>query len=182
MLSTKAFVRQTLRLWYPDRKKVVPAPVFRDPVRLNWEHETATWHPEALGEYTLNPATQGVDFSRMPLKRFEILELPDLVGKPLWQVGAHLASTYGNTHLIPGIELWSSLLQNERRATKILQPPRGDWRAYFLFGSLVRVSSGYWYVPCAYWDGGQWDRYGNWLENDWHAECRVVLARLPLAR
>ena len=182
MLTTQAFVRQTLRRWHPHEKKIVPVPLSRDPRRLLWEHEAASRYPEALGEYTLNPAEEGVSYSQISPAQFQILNLPDFIGKPLWQVGAHLARTYGHTHLIPGITLWSSLLQNGRRATRLLQSPPDIWRAYFHFGSLIRHSNGYWNVPYAHWVGGQWSRRGNWLGDDWRAGCRVVLVQLPIAR
>lgn len=41
--------------------------------------------------------------------------------------------------------------------------------------SLVRNSNGHWNVPYASWNGGKWNRNGNWLDNDWNANYRVVL-------
>lgn len=179
--ALNAFVRQTYRLWDPY-EKILPVPVFRDPVRLNWESEASTRHPEAFGEYSLNPTTQGLNFSRIPPKQFEVLELPDFVGKLFWQVGAHLVKTYNSTHAIPGVELWSHLFQNERRASEILHPPQWNWRGYFLFGSLIRLSGGSWDVPSASWSGAEWNPNRYSLGDDWDAKYRVVLVKLSVAR
>lgn len=176
MLSTTAFVRQAFELWYPG-KKIVPVPLFRDPVRLNWEQEASSYHPEAVGEFTQNPATQGLDFAKMFPERFEVLELPGFVGQPLWKVGAHLRQTYGRSHLIPGVELWRFFSRNSRRAIEILRPPQGVWRSYFFFGSLFRNSDGLWYVPWAGWNCGKWSRNGRWLGGGWVADTRVVLVK-----
>ena len=39
---------------------------------------------------------------------------------------------------------------------------------------LFRHSDGVWNVPCVGWGGSSFNRNGNWLDNSWNSNCRVV--------
>ncbi|HOZ37024.1 MAG TPA: hypothetical protein PLR18_04335, partial [bacterium] len=48
-------------------------------------------------------------------------------------------------------------------------------RVCFFFGSTLRYLGGHWCVPSVGWRSSGWNRYANWLDDDWVSYYRVVL-------
>jgi len=43
------------------------------------------------------------------------------------------------------------------------------------FHNILRNSNGNWNVPCVNWNGSEFNRNANWLDNEWNSNNRVVL-------
>jgi len=175
------FLEQTWKIWDIDADKIenaVIAPVIIDPKSEDYQARQTDIDTAKFGEFTLNPETQNLDWEALKDKIF-IPDLSALVGKPLSEVAKYLIDTYADTHKIPGLEYWKFILENP---DKIPADPNGvnlkDGNYYFNFGSLVRNSGGRWSVPYAGWDGSEWGRDTNRLDNKWDSYYRVVLLEI----
>ena len=140
--------------------------------------------PERVGEYTLNPETQEIDFANVEKEKIEILDLcqepHNMQGKTLAEVAEYVVKTFGTTHHIPGMELWKWLTTEYDNAPPDVQQnwkDCADGNFHFTFGSTVRHSGGRPYVPYADRDGSGWHRDAGWLGSVWGPSFRVVLVR-----
>lgn len=152
--KNRASLQNRLTYWY-DRTpemKLLPGPI-----------PFSKLPSASLGEYydtphAINPA------------KVQVLDLVELRGKRLSEVGQYVHEKYGTTHTIAGLSFWTWASENWDEAKKLLGDD-GSWKAYFIFGSLFCNSDGDWRAP--YLKGGK--RSGGWLGNDWRSGCRVVL-------
>ena len=126
-------------------------------------------------EFTLNPDTQNLDFENIPESKIFIPELPHtLIDKTYFEVSRYLVDTYSGTHHIPGLEYLKWLSENPTKTPTVLK----DQNLWFYFlSSLVRCSSGDWFVPIMNWDGAPWRRDVRGLSHDWRHNSRVVLIK-----
>lgn len=135
--------------------------------------------PEKSGEYILNPDTQTIDFDTYPPEKVKAITLPDSMnGRALDEVAAFIRSSYGEKYYLPGIEYWKWLSENPEKAPPAIEKDQAGNiktdRYYYMFGSLVRASDG-WFVPCSYWGGSGWNRYADRLGDAWDSYCRVLV-------
>jgi hypothetical protein len=114
----------------------------------------------------LNPDIVGVDLEKT--KCF-IPDLSKFNGKPLFEVMQYVEKTYGDKYHLPGLEYQDFIIKNPDKF-----PQMKDGNYYFFPGS-IRYWGGYWRVPCSYWFGDAFDRYGRWLGYDWSSYYRLVL-------
>ena len=129
----------------------------------------------------LNPETISIAWESMTPKqiaRTEIIDIntdPDftkLTDKSLASIVSFIINKYGSDRL-PGLELERRIFELGDTAPASFT----DGKYHFFFGSLIRGLYGGWGVPYADWHGDRWNRGGNWLEDDWNAEYRVVLVK-----
>ena len=147
-----------------------PKVAFTPPSDLDFNALSQDTDTAKVGEYTLSPETQVLDFETL---RAFVPDLSAFNGKPLHEVMQHVVDTYGSQYHIPGIEYWKWLCENPGK-----NPPGmaiKDGKYYFLPGSVLRDEDGGWDVPYAGWDGSEWSRRAGWLTDGWNSHCRVVL-------
>jgi MoxR-like ATPase len=177
--ENQAFLKKTFEGWYDKNKaKVEQIPIIVDPRTQNYAALKGDTDSAKFGEYTVNPEMTGIDFETIPPEKIKILDLKDFQGKPLHEVAEHIIATFGDTHYIPGIEFWKWIIESYDKAPRDVQEKYKelkDGNYYFQFGSLVRGSRGFWFVPYASRDGSKWLRLGGWLDSGWHSRYRVVL-------
>ncbi len=168
--GNKPFLFETFKMWWS--KKIVnnakQEAAFQNPSALDYEQLSQDIDANKIGEYTLNPETQGLDFERA---KVFIPDLSAFVGKKRYEVMKHIIGTYGATHHIPGIEYWKWMIENPDRTPQELKD--GNW--FFCPGSVLRGEGGHWYVPRSYWDGSGFGRHAHWLDSDWGSHERAVL-------
>lgn len=98
--------------------------------------------------------------------KYKVVELPEMVGKPIYEVREYLVKKYGEN--LPGLEAMQKIME---KGTP-LEETR-DYRWYYFFGSSFRISGGSWFVPCVY--GRGLEPYGRWLVDELDSGDRVVL-------
>lgn len=111
-----------------------------------------------FGEYVSNPDCEGT--------KYTIIDLPYMVGKGMDEVASYVAKTWPSKR-IADIGHMDAFIASK--------PDIDAWTPHFFFGSLVRNSDGDWSVPYVDRDSSEWNRNGNWLEDSWSSDCRVVL-------
>lgn len=92
------------------------------------------------------------------------IELPEMVGKPLFEVVEYLRATYGEAALARIPDDLDELSEKLK-----------DKYSHYFFGSASRKGAPHEHVPYAYWYGGRFGRDGHSLSYDWRSSDRVVL-------
>ena len=93
------------------------------------------------------------------MKGYELRD--ELTGKPVLNAN-ELDALYDNPHLIP--EDWK-------------RDEKGNIRFIFFWGTIYRnPDTVNLYVRYLYFNVGTWNRFYNWLGNDWHGRSPAVLA------
>ena len=147
-------------------------PELVSPKNLDWDQRKQDRDASRSGEYTLNPETKNLNFDQAKVFIPDQKELKSMEGKSLAEVGAFIQNKYGSKYYLPGIEYWEYIFKNPDKVPQVLKDTKNY---YFYFGSLLRYSSGNWYVPYSGWDGSRFDRGTRWLVDGWSSNCRVVL-------
>lgn len=123
-------------------------------------HSKDSWDSKKWGEFiTLGTSFEG--------KKVIVKELPEMVGKSLWEVGEYIKQK-GWTPV--GHEYVEWLFEHQDAQEK----PK-DWQWWYCFGSLFRHSGGRWRVPYVYGDASGFGRDGGGLGDAWVDFRRVVL-------
>jgi hypothetical protein len=99
-------------------------------------------------------------------RHFEVIELPEMVGKTVGEVQKYCEERYVG-RLAKEEDLDAFEKEWEGKSKKY------TW--YFFMGSTVRGRDGDWIVPYAFWLVSGFVRDRDWLSDDWNAGCRVVL-------
>lgn len=99
------------------------------------------------------------------MKRFEVIALPEMVGKAVGEVQKMCEEKY------PG----RLAKEEDLDAFEEEYAPTEDRAEYFAIGSKARDYDNDWSVPYARWHGSGFDRDVYWLGGVWGAECRVVI-------
>lgn len=159
------FIKDTFSLWYSTFPKL------KELTTGIPDYHNLADHPDSkkFGSYTINPKNP-TDFSKY---KVFIPDLSHMEGKKRFEVGEYLQKTYGETHIIPGIEFWQHLYEHPEMIEN-----KENWKWYYLFGSSLCVSDGHWLVPCLDWFGGKFSRVADWLNYDWDGDERVVLLEI----
>jgi hypothetical protein len=176
------FLKKTFKIWGEAEhtlRTLSTIPTFIDPRLQDFESQRDI-APEKFGQYTVNPEMLGIDLESYPADKIKVLELPDMVSKPIAEVAEYIVDTYGATHRIPGLEMWKFILENlESKPDDIKQKYEfsKDDNHYFFFGSLVRASDdGRAFVPYVHWSATGWKRDAHSLSmRGWLSDDRVVL-------
>ena len=147
-------------------------PEIISPNNIDWDQRREDINTTKLGQYTLNPETQNLDFDKAKVFIPDRNELRAFEGKTLAEVGAYLNSKYSNKYYIPGIEYWQYVCQNPNKVPRKLKNTNNY---YFYFGSILLSYSGYWNVPYSYWYGSSFGHYTRWFGHSWGSNYHVVL-------
>lgn len=169
--TTTPFMLKTFKdSWGWDVTNLTPEGRVVTPQTQNYKALSQDTDASKRGEYILNPETQGLDFETL---RAFVPDLSALNGKPVHEVIQHVVDIYGGQYHIPGIEYWKWLCENPGKNPP--GPNMKDGKYYFFPGSVLRGEGGDWDIPCAFWNGSEWDRNAGWLALDWNSRYRVVL-------
>jgi MoxR-like ATPase len=173
--ANQQFFFDTFKQWYSeaDAQKAKQSARFEKPETLDYQALSQDIDVNKFGEYTLNPDTQTLDFEKA---KTIVIELPQFVGQPRWEAIKYIINTYGATHHIPGIEYWKWLIENPDKAPQSLKDSNELY--HYFPGSMLRGKNGHWNVPIVGWRGSGFNRYADWLVDDWHARGRVVLIEI----
>ena len=168
--ENRSFIEETFEGWYAGStvQRIDLVPIIIAPKDREWDKIKEDADVKKLGEYTLNPEMQGLDFES--LKVF-IPDLSKSMDKPLTEVAEHIISTYGDKYYIPGIEYWKWLIEKGNQAPQELK----DGHYHFFFGSTLRTRDGFWGVPGSRWDGSEWERNMSRLKGSWNSTYSAVL-------
>lgn len=171
-IENKAFLNKTFESWYnaADAARAIDKVEAIDPTSQDYKALAGDKKQAEFGAYTLNPETQGLDFEKL---RAFVPDLKAFEGKKVHEVMQHVIDTYGDTHYVPGIEYWKWLIENPTKKPPGMEIKDGKY--YFCPGSVLRVKDGHWNVPYADWLGARWNRFADWLTDDWFSNYRVVL-------
>lgn len=105
------------------------------PKEINYQNLSTDRISDKLGEVTLNPEVQNVDFEKA---KVFIPDLTKFINQPFYVVAEYLAATYGDKYHIPGFEYleWLSQKNNPPTFTE-------DKKIYTLFGSVCGGETSY---------------------------------------
>lgn len=167
------FFTETFTAWYGKEiaAKVEQKPSLTKPEDIEWKALENDVDRAKFGEYSLNPKTQCLNFETVPPEKIKVLDLEEMIGRSLAEVGECIVAKYGATHHILGVEYWQYVIQNHHKAPSSLKGGATN----HLFGSTLRSRVGRIEVPSAAWDGRQFERGADWFDEDWTSFDRVVL-------
>jgi hypothetical protein len=130
--------------------KVPLTPIIKKATDIEFSKITTDIMADKVGEYTINPDLNGVDFSSIAPEKIKAINLDNMNGKPLYEVAEHVVKNYGATHYIPDLRFIKWVLFDlSKKDQKIKSAYKHiiDGSENFIFGSIVRGPKGIWRVP-----------------------------------
>ncbi len=185
LTELKPFLAETFKLWYGNKSQAEineaanRIPEMISPADIDYPTRQNDAQESKFGEYTLNPDTVLIDWEQLDRSKIEVINPTKgqmkAEGFPYTVSGmaGYILKKFGATHIVPGVEYWKFAIENPAKVPNVLK----DGNYHFFFGSLFRPAHGNWYVPCTRWNGAKFYRYGNWLNDDWNSNYRVVLVK-----
>ena len=137
----------------------------KNPKHLNYEEMSK--ERSGLETKILNPDMLNINLENA--KTF-IPDLKQFNGKPVYEVMKYITETYGDKYTLPGLEYRDFIIKNPDKF-----PQLKDGNYYFLPGSVFRDSHGAWCMPCSNWNGDEFYRLHDWLDDVWTSNYRLVL-------
>lgn len=140
----------------------------------SWYIKPKTFQGEVVKELTYKEKPNDTDSSKSgdfetlgKIGKLIVEELPEMVGKELWDVGEYIK----NKGWIPaGIEEIEHFIE--------IQEKSSNWIWYFFYGSLFRYSNGDWFVPYVGGSVSGFGHHGFTLGSIWDSNDRVVLLEI----
>ena len=168
-----AFMMETFVIWYGkvDAEKAKISINFVDPSKVDYEALRKN-NPSEYGSVTTNKETAGMNYKeKEPKVKVLKEELKQFVGKPISEVAAYVAKTYGDKYHIPGLEYEKYLLENPDKVPEQLK----DGNYYYFMGSTLRDQGGGSDVPYVCWNGAKLNRNALAIGGEWYENDRVLL-------
>lgn len=120
------------------------------------------------------------DTSALENAKVEVKDFKNMVGEKRFKVFEE-AQKYvesernkGRNLVMPGFDYWKYVLENPDKAPQSIK----DGNYYYMGNAAFCRTDGFWHVPCVYWNGSEFVRYGCWLDNDWRSNDRVVFLEI----